>query len=390
MLDTIKVKSPELPSEVLDRIAEQMQTRMCVDNASGEVLTEFTNGSLAGSFDHRTRVEVCRQELRAVPLLQELNNSINLRKCGMPRRPEFKLCECSHLIIEGSVHKAIQGINICGGPADPRAAIRWYVAMVAAGFGVQLPDGDEWEVMRIDVAECFDLGSYAACDEYLSLLRLAQFPRRMMSTHGNQTVGFYGTTTAWKVYHKGPEFWKHDRKRMVPFFDAGAMNFLQNYANGILRVETSIKLKKLQNDHHGVCLVKNVTAAYVDAVWDQETEKVIRESEQDMKTVRENHEVRIRLYEFYGQTKGGHLYGTWLSLSAVGEKETRKGMTDPTFFRQRRLLMNAGVSWIGADVAIVKTSIPVHFSLRRSDPRRIYGEADVVRNALRPFASYAA
>ena len=390
MIDTIKVKSPELPPELLDRIAEQMQTRMCVDNASGEVLTEFTNGSLAGSFDHRTRVEVCRNELRAVPRLKELSNSIKLKRCGTARRPDFKLCECSHLIIEGSVHKAIQGINICGGPADPRSCIRWYVNQVADGFGVSLPDGDEWELMRIDVAECFDLGSFEACDEYVSMLRLAKFPRRMMSNYGNQTVSFNGTTTGWKVYHKGPEFWAHDRKRLVGVLNTGEMNFLQNYANGILRVETSIKLKKLQNDHQGVCLVKNVTAEYVNAVWDQETNRVIRESEQDMKTVRQNRDVRIRLYEMHGDRLGGVLYGTWLSLSAVGESEVRKRMHRATFYRQRKQLIDAGVAWIGSDVAVVKSSIPEGFSLRRSDPRRIFGEADVVRSVLMPFASVAA
>jgi II/X family phage/plasmid replication protein len=380
LIDTVKAKSPELPPLVLEAIAEQLQTRLCVDNASGEVLMEFTSGGLLGSFDHRTSIMVCREETRAVPL----------SKTKTGGRPDYHKVPCSHIIIEGSVHKAIQGINVCGGPADPRAAIRWYISTIAASLGVPLPDADAWEVMRVDVAECFDLGSFEACSEYISMLRLAKFPRRKMNNYGNQTVCFNGTTTGWKIYHKGPEFFIHDRKRMLPLFNHGELNFIQNYANGILRVETAIKLKKLQNDHHGLCLVKDITAEYVNAVYDQETLRVIRESEQDMITVRKNRDVRIRLFETHGERLGCLLYGTWLSLSAIGEEEVRKTMNRATFYRQRKQLQDAGVSWFGSDVAVTVSSIPDGFSLRRSDPRRIFGEADIVRHALMPFASAAA
>lgn len=379
MIDTVKVKSPELPGEMLDRIGAQLQTRLCVENASGEVVTEFTSGMLDGSFDHRTRVEVCREELRAKPAA--------LTRSG---KPEFYLAPCSHIIIEGSVHKAIAGVNISHGPEDPRAAIRWYVATIADRLGVDLPDGDNWLCMRLDWAECFDLGSFDACAEFLSQLRLAKFPRRKMGNWGNETVSATGTTTAWKVYHKGPEFAAHDRKRLRRQWTDEELDSAQTFANGILRVETGIKLKKLQNDFDASPFVHRLTEGYAAAVHDRETERVIRESETDMETVRRNRDVRTRLFETYGDRLGGILYGTWLGFCAVGEEEVKNSMTRRTFYRQRRFLEQAGVSWFGSDVQVVTSAIPEGFSLRRSDPRRITGESDLVKCALLPYRTIAA
>ena len=379
MIDTVKVKSPELPAEQLDRISEQLQTRLCLDNASGEVLTEFTCGSLEGSFDHRTRVEVCRQELRAKRGI--------LTRSG---KPEFYLAPCSHIIIEGSVHKALQGVNLSHGPEDPRAAMRWYCAAIAGRLGVDLPDGDNWECMRLDWAECFDLGSFEACAEFISHLRLAKFPRRKMGNWGNETVSANGTTTGWKVYHKGPEFAAHDRKRLRRLLTMDEIESLQSIADGILRVETAIKLKTLQNDHDGKAHVRLLTEGYAAAVHDRETLRVIRESEQDMTTVRRNRDVRTRLLEVYGNKVGGIVYGTWLGFCAIGEDETRKSLSRPTFYRHRKLLQDAGVSWFGSDVQVVTSAIPEGFSLRRSDPRRITGESDIIKKALMPYRTVAA
>lgn len=379
MLDTIKVKSPELPPEILEAVAVQLKTRMRVDNATGKVETEFTSGMLEGSYDHRTRVEVCREQLRKIPGA--------LTRSG---RPEFAMEPCSHLIIEGSAHKAMQGWNISGGPEDPRAAVRWYIASIAESLGVPLPDGDLWTYMRIDWAECFDLGNFEACQEFLGVLGLAKFPRRQISTYGGETVSFNGTTTGWKIYHKGPEFHVHDFKRLRSVLPADQLTFLQGFANGILRVETSLKLKKLLQDFNGNASVKAVTVDYIVGVYEQETLRVIRESEQDMDTVRRNRDVRCRLFEKYGDRLGGVLYGTWLSLCACGEQEVRRTLTRPTFYRQRKQLQDAGVSWFGSDVQVVATAIPEGFSLRLSDPRRLVGESDAVKRALMPYRVFAA
>lgn len=379
MIDTLKLRSPELPAEIFDRIAEQLQTRMKVENSSGHVLSEFTNGMLAGSFDHRVSVNMMDHECRTIAAIRTRTG-----------KAEVVDVPCHKVEIEGSVHKAIEGFNVSGGPDDVLASCRWFVNMIAEGLGVSLPPAGDWEILRIDNSECFNLGSFEACQEYLSALKLSKFPRRMMQSYGNETVGFYGTTTAWKVYHKGPEFAAHDRLRLRKIWPADKVQSIQDFANGIIRVETSIKSKKLKTDFGGKALAKDVTMDYVVRVHDLETLRVIRESEQDMNTVRQTQDVQRRLYDIYGTIQGGHLYGIWLTFSTIPEEQLRVKLSRPTFYRHRKQLQDAGVSWISTDVQIVQTAIPEGFSLRRSDPRRLSGESDAVRIALMPYRTVAA
>ena len=70
MIDTIKLRSPELPAESFDLIAEQLNTRLKVENASGNVLSEFTSGMLEGSFDHRISVNMMDREIRTISAIR--------------------------------------------------------------------------------------------------------------------------------------------------------------------------------------------------------------------------------------------------------------------------------------------------------------------------------
>ena len=379
MIDTLKLRSPELPAEVFDRISVQLNTRMKFENSSGLVLSEFTNGMLEGSFDHRVSVNMMDREIRTISAIRTRTG-----------KAEIVEVPCRKVEIEGSVHKAIEGYNVAGGPEDVLASCRWFVNMVADGLAVELPPAGDWELLRIDNSECFDLGSFDACQEFLSALRLAKFPRRKIQNYGNETVGFYGTTTAWKAYHKGPEFACHDRLRLRKIWPADKVQSIQDFANGIIRVETSIKSKKLKTDFGGTALVKSVTMDYVVRVHDLETLRVIRESEQDMNTVRHTRDVQRRLFDVYGHVAGTHLFGTWMQLSGCGEEHVRENLSRTAFYRHRKLLQDAGVSWISTDVHIVKTAIPEGFSLRRSDPRRLTGESDAVRIALMPYRAVTA
>lgn len=379
MIDTLKLISPNITESVALEIERLLRTRTLVENSTGEVVAEFVAGSLEGSFDHRVRVELRRSEVCSIPAL--------LTRSG---RPEFYEQECLRVILEGSVHKAMLGYNIEGGPECPKAAARWFVDYVGKCAGVELPAADEWLVQRVDVAECFDLGSYEACQEFIQTLSQAKFPRRKSHKYGAETVAFGGTTTTWKVYHKGPEFSKHDHKRLlgVPGLCHDVLD-LQQRANGILRVETSIKVKKLTADHGGKPTVAQLTREYVEGVHDVETTRVLRESEVDVTTVRRNTDVKRRLYTFYDGRLAGVLYGTWLALCAVGEDEVRRDMKRRTFYLHRKQLQDAGVSWFGSDVQVIDSAIPEGFSLRRSDPRRLSGEAPEVRRALLPFRDVA-
>jgi hypothetical protein len=406
MIDTVKLRSPYLTAEVAALVEQQLTRRSAVKLASGEVLYEVTSGELEGSFDNRIMVRLCREELAEAPGVRGSVAVVALPKID-PRlllhpdpkvqaerqrvaafrdhrptgvhRPIFRNIPCQpYLLIEASVHKAMLGHNITGGPQNFRAAACWLVNEVAAYMlAVSLPHGDDWIVERVDVTETYQL-PFAAIQEYIGSLNRLEFPRRKRRSYGLEALQFSGTTTTFSLYHKGPEFAVHDGKKLRGRFGPVEMGDLQELANGIMRMEVQVKAKKLRADvESGLLGVKGeklrvvqVTDAYLGRVHDAEVARVIREGHKDMTTVRLEREVYARLTETHGGRLAAPLYALWVRLAAHGEKEARRDMKRSTFYLQRKQLVQAGCSWAGTDIVIKHSCIPVGFNLRRSDPRR--------------------
>lgn len=368
MLDTVKLVSPALGESDAEAIERACVLRSAVEVATGELVYSLTTGSLLGSWDSRVSVRVERERWE-VGWQDRLK-----REQGQDNRSLVSKHACEpYLIIEGSVHKALLGHNVFGGPVCFQGACRWFVAAVAERLGLGLPCADDWEVQRVDWAEVYELGSWEACKEYVSGLNMAQFPRRKVVRYGSESLMSVGKTTALKFYHKGPEFHSHDRKRLSAWHDSDGLEALQRRANGILRVETSIKARKLQQDFEGKPRVKEVESAWLCEVHDREVTRLLREAQGEMDIVRTHREVSRRLSEVYGQRLANTLFGTWLQLSALGEAEVRKTLSKPTWYRQRKQLVEARVSWHGGDVVLApsKSAVPAGFSPVRSDPRRL-------------------
>jgi hypothetical protein len=382
MIDTVKLLSPELSEDVVECIEKACTRRSAVHLGTGDVEYEFTTGNPKGSYDHRVSIKVVREQLESISLP------------GGRSFPRSVPC-APRLALEGSVHKAMLGHNIFGGPSDPVLACRWLVHDIGLRLGVPLPCGDSWGVSGIDWAEAYNLGSFDACQEYIEGLNSAQFPRRKVIRFGSESLMTVGSTTTVKVYHKGPEFSKHDWKR---FKKAGLPDSelvpLQEEANCILRLETSIKSRKLTELYQGKPQVMQLTQALLEGVHDREVARLLKEAKHDMETVRTHQEVSRRLIAryggitedgcFIGTSKSNTLFGTWLQLAALGEKEVRKNMPDRTFYRHRKELTEIGISWQAADVHTVArhSAIPHGFSPTRKDSRRLVPLAESVREKL--------
>jgi hypothetical protein len=150
-------------------------------------------------------------------------------------------------------------------------------------------------------------------------------------------------------------------------------------------VVMQIKAAKLKCDHAGeLPRVGDVTEEYLKPVHDREMSRLIGEGRDTMRTVRKQVDVRDRLFERYDDRLAGLLFGTWLQLSALGEKATRENMSRRTFYRHCKQLQDAGVSWRGSDVLHVPGAsvFPQDFQPLRSDPRRIAGEHPTVSEKL--------
>lgn len=358
MIDTLRLKSPPLSPAAAAALGDRAVHRMAFDGSSGEELWHITTAELEGSFDHRILFRL------------ETDHSITL---------------------EGSVHKLLLGHNIYGGSDDPLACTRFLVAGIEKMFGVELPPADVWEVHKIDDARCYDLGSFEAVEGYFRAMQGVSYPRRTVSKHGFNSLHVPGRMTTLKLYHKGVEFAKNDRKRlwkMVKKCDlrirGPELDELQDLANRYLRSEVSFR-RRLVEDFGKWPLVSEVKADYLKRVHDSEMARLVREGGKEMEMVRTYMEVKARLYDQYTDLTARNLLGTWMQLSALGEEETKKGMKRSTFFLHRKQLQDAGCSWHSSDIGQVAQIFPVDFRPFSTDPRCVTGEHPKVKEQLDPF-----
>lgn len=369
MIDTIKLRSPFLSEDIafsiertLDRIERwQMET--------GEVLYGITSGMLEGSYDHQISIRLEREDWVVDRKSRKLTKDAS--------EP--------YVVVEGSVHKALMGHNCYGGPCDVQGACRWFVCHIGNILGVPLPDGLEWQIRRIDWAEVFDLGRGGSV-ELLSALSWASYPLRSVRRYGNECVLAAGDMTTIKAYLKGPEFSRHDFRRLANE-DINWASAVQADADRLIRVEVGVKGRKL--DTLPSCYVGAVTEGWLRDLWRAEVQKLVRESQADVEVVRTAREVKVRLYEVYGSRLAKALYGTWLELSSLGDSEAKLSMSRRTYYRQRAQLSEAGVSWFGGDVQLKHSLIPMGFSFL-GDDCRLTQVSDTVVAQLREFSAVAA
>ncbi|MEJ7805140.1 MAG: phage/plasmid replication protein, II/X family [Telluria sp.] len=381
--DSVKLRSPSMDISIIDHIEQQCLRRSGVVMATGVLKYEIYSGELDGSWDSRISV---------MPKYEEY-------VIGKSGRPELQDCE-PYVLIEASVHKIFLGHNVYGGPTDFRKVCGDFIELVGALLEVDFLPASYWTVHRVDVAHTFRL-SMQQCKEFFQGIQLVSFPRRSKGAlKTNMSFHFPGKTTTVKGYHKGSEFRVHERSRLRRYFDdlfmylfvkgdarrtgsadvkKGAwvdrrLEALQRLADKTLRLEVGINSDKFQYDFGKNPLVSEVTDAYLEGVYDREIEKLLREGKQGMDTVRKTTAVLQRLKSMYGDSNGMRLYGFWNVMSTLGDEFAKNELPKATFYRSRKLLEDAGVSWRGTDVAVVANdgALPADFSPVRTDKRLRY------------------
>lgn len=365
-IDTVVLRSPFILEELAQKIEQECTLRQGIDLKTGDLIYCITTGNLQGSYDSNISISVKRE----------------IWVSGEDGKGS-KVESSPYIQLECSIHKAMMGHNVFGGPFEFRSSVYWLLNLVESLIDTTFPPADLWEVWRVDVAEVYELPSFEAVQEYFKGLNTAEYPRRSVNRYGSSGIYAQGSTTALKFYHKGPEFQKHDRKRLIKHLETDQIFNLQQQAHKIIRVEVEIKSRKLEYDFGHKPLVAEITDEYLNNVHDHEVTRFLKEGAKEMKIVRDAHEVEKRLYSVYDSRIAGILLGTWFKLSTLGEEYVKKSVPKTSFYRQRNQLKDAGVSWLGTDVVLVRTSlIPADFSPVRSDQRRLVQQHQTVTEKL--------
>lgn len=377
MIDTCGWITPPIGPEVIDAVYKKSVVKSAYDCPEDKVLYEVVCCDLRNSADNRISVTLIDKQWS---------------RLDFEHVPTLKDCEY-HLKIECSVHKQMLGHNCFGGSSDFQALTRWMYFKLWEILGVELPDYRYWLVYRIDAAEVYNLGSEQAVKDWFKLISNAEMSRREEKKYTFGNTGYYvpGESTTLKMYHKGTEFKKHDKKRCRKFMDSDNLEMLERLAAPLLRIEVEIKTRKLKydsfnswscskldkkrpDDYKGrLPMVCEITPDYINSVHDAEVLKVLKGFGEGMKAVRTKDAVETLLYEKYEPLKAGKLLGFWFRLAADGEKAVKTTMAKPTFHRWKNDLLAVGCTWLASDVVIAETKVPLDFRPLRTD-RHWFGQ----------------
>lgn len=367
MYDTVVIKSPEIDPETVQKVLHFCRMYEGVDIFTGELLYRFTSGELEGSYDYRIRLKVDNTEW-----IKE--------ESPVPQRVETYW----HIVVECSLHKLMLNHNCYGGPCDIHRSIVYLVRFLEQVMFVKLPDYQDWEVKRIDVAKIYHFKDKEICKKIVSNLRNSYYTRRKPRIY-DTSVMFSGSTTSVKLYWKGPEFKKHDYKRIKKYilrevdlsWNKDNCDLLQHKlamlqkqfdqvlekAYRIIRYECEIKQRKLKEAFESdKVLVKSLSDEKLLEIAEIELFKLMKEDD-NMDIVRRSDLVLERLHQVYGTSQANALYATWTKLVQFGESQTKETISRATFYRHKKLLVEAGVSWFCSAINLKPFSIvPEDFS----------------------------
>lgn len=361
MYDTVVIKSPEIDPDTVQKVLHFCRMYEGVDIFTGELLYRFTSGELEGSYDYRIRIKVDNTEW-----IKE--------ESPVPQRVETYW----HIVVECSLHKLLMNHNCFGGPADIKKSIAYLVRFLEEVMCVDLPNYEEWELKRIDVAKIYHFNNKNICKKIVSNLRNSYYTRRKPRIY-DTSVMFSGSTTSVKLYWKGPEFEKHDYKRIKRYilwevdknWNKDNCDLLQHKlamlqkqldqvlekAYRIIRYECEIKPRKLKEAFEtDTVLVKILDDEILHNIADTELYKLIREDD-NMEVVRRSDLVLERLHKVYGTSQANALYATWTKLVQFGEVQAKETISRATFYRHKKMLIEAGVTWNCAEVNLKQFSI---------------------------------
>lgn len=339
MLDTIVMTTEYLTEDQYLLIQDQLQARSGVEPATGEVKYLRYVGSMA--------VPSTGSILR---LTVDTAKWVKMPGERAPYRVASKTFR-----VEGSIHKGMHGHNVYGGPVDPQKAMAWLLIEVSCLLGVEMPELEHWFVRRLDVAECFDLGSLDNVRGWIRAKSLVVYPRREVHFWGDIGISVPGTTTHLRAYAKGPQFHKEGGYQSLLKCRSAETAFnVSRLADKVLRCEVEIKAPKLEKlPEKG--RADTITREWLEQeVYDAEWRKFLRPIDRDSRVAHTSTEVFSRLQSTYDDSSlVARLYMVWCVLAVTGEKFYRDLVGRTSAYDSLQKLRKADVSWESTNVLTI-------------------------------------
>jgi II/X family phage/plasmid replication protein len=268
--------------------------------------------------------------------------------------------------IECSVHKLIVGHNVYGGSDDLLTQVDYLRTFINKSLDINIGSVSEWIIQRLDFAKTFNLGTKENCVKYIQNISRGYYPRREISKFETSTY-CKGTTTTVKIYHKGSEYYKHDRARLNKVMNYSEGRALQQLADQLIRVEVEFKNKKLksilnnESDPLNDVLISQVNIKAIETSYYKEVGKMIKLVDDDVKTIRTMEKVEDTLIDEYGRKEGVAIFATWIKLSTQAYKKVLDDTPKSTFYRHRKKLLDMNIDWQQTDVILLEEDEIVDF-----------------------------
>lgn len=395
-VDTVNLRLMDCSEEMAQQIERLGRQTSEVIGATGEVTSQVATYRPLGKWNASVSVKVFRQAYRP-----------KRRDAGRRGPVGTALVPCAPwLEIAGSPHKLVAGHNISGGPETLTPACLWLIDLVSMDIQLPLPPASCWQLNRVDWTECYELDE-KAIPEYVRRLTTLSYPRSRALIQVLTGVSIPGRATSTSVYHKGPEFRRHDRRRITRQAGKDTAESLQELANRTLRVENSLKAPKLKQHFGHPPTLTEVTDSYLLGEWEATVARNFKTSDTSWcgGLVSTPGTVVDRLSSIYSPHLASVLYRLWQELATSGEDIVRPCYAPSTYRRHLKHLRAAGISWINPEAALALRAEAEHgsrldagltaamtalaaypdFQISLNDPRRASNELPEVAAALAPY-----
>lgn len=336
MIDTICFRIDLCPGQE-EVITKKLTVLSKVDGSTGEEMSRFCVGSLAGSWDSRIACSIQDREWKWVDIDDHPKGGRTIQV----------ICD-KWLKVEFSVQKWLFGMNCFTYLSSTAIEACYHFALwLNESLGVRLPDLSTWGILRVDMGHVVKFPDNATMLQYLECMKHVEYPRRKLRAITYQTtVMWVGGASVLKLYGKESEFKAHDKRRISGYFkDSDVGNYVSDRLDGVLRVELGLRKSLLQS--RGISRFFDLENFDLTDLWEKNMAKIGLGNTTLRIWTASDARVMLKMH----CVKGSHIsadaaFAIWTDIVTSGRKFARSQVADKQFYRACKIFRDIGLSTV--------------------------------------------